>query len=134
MSEYQYYEFLAIDRPLTEAQIRAVGEFSSRAKITATSFINEYNWGSFRGNPDDFLKRFFDAMVYVANWGTHRFMFRVPAALLDRDRAQSLLRWRRHGATPGRGRRDPGLRFAGRRGRRMGRWQRVDGVAIAPPR
>jgi hypothetical protein len=83
MSEYQYYEFLAIDRPLTRAQIAEVREFSTRASITATSFINEYHWGDFRGNTDEFLKNYFDAMVYVANWGTHQFTFRVPKNLID---------------------------------------------------
>ena len=42
MSEYQYYEFLAVDRPLTIAQIAAVRKFSSRADISPTSFVNEY--------------------------------------------------------------------------------------------
>ena len=30
MSEYEYYEFLAIDRPLTEEEQRAVAALSSR--------------------------------------------------------------------------------------------------------
>jgi hypothetical protein len=47
MSEYQYYEFQAIDRPLDRAAQDAVRSVSSRARITATSFTNEYNWGDF---------------------------------------------------------------------------------------
>jgi len=39
MSEYQYYEFLAIDHPLTPAQMAEVREFSTRAEITATRFV-----------------------------------------------------------------------------------------------
>jgi hypothetical protein len=89
MSEYQYYEFLAIDHPLTERQMDSVRQFSSRAKITSTRFINEYNYGDFRGDPEDFLKRFFDVMVYVANWGTRRIMFRVPKSLVDIPLAKS---------------------------------------------
>jgi len=38
MSEYQYYEFLALDRPLTSRQIEEVSEFSSRAHISSTRF------------------------------------------------------------------------------------------------
>ncbi|MFM6321848.1 MAG: hypothetical protein ACKPGT_21645 [Microcystis sp.] len=37
MSEYQYYEFQAIDRPLTQEERAAIGELSSRVKPTATS-------------------------------------------------------------------------------------------------
>lgn len=83
MSEYQYYEFLAIDRPLTDRQIREVREFSTRAEISSTSFVNEYHWGDFRGDPDRFVGKYFDAMVYFANWGTHRFLIGLPAAEID---------------------------------------------------
>jgi ABC-type transporter lipoprotein component MlaA len=41
MSEYQYYEFLAVDHPLDERQQAEVRALSSRARITATSFTNE---------------------------------------------------------------------------------------------
>jgi hypothetical protein len=44
MSEYQYYEFLAVDRPLTAAEQDEVREVSSSAKITTTSFSDEYYW------------------------------------------------------------------------------------------
>ena len=37
MSEYQYYEFQAIDRHLTQEERAAIGELSSRVKPTATS-------------------------------------------------------------------------------------------------
>src|ERR1700722_3404738 len=38
MSEYQYYEFQAIDRPLSDADRLALRDLSTRARITATSF------------------------------------------------------------------------------------------------
>ncbi len=86
MSEYQYYEFLAIDRPLTSEEMSALRALSTRAHITPTSFINEYHYGNFKGNPDDLMKRFFDAHVYVANWMTAIFMVRVPIeALIERN-------------------------------------------------
>jgi len=44
MSEYQYYEFLALDRPLTEKQRAELRSISTRAEITATRFVNEYQW------------------------------------------------------------------------------------------
>ena len=47
MSEYRYYEVQAIDRPLGEADMEALRILSTRARITATSFTNYYNWGDF---------------------------------------------------------------------------------------
>lgn len=84
MSEYQYYEFIALDKPLSAAQMQELGKVSSRAEISATRFVNVYNYGDFRSDVDEFMTRYFDAMVYVANWGTHRFMLRLPSDLLDR--------------------------------------------------
>ncbi len=83
MSEYQYYEFLAVDRPLTAAEQAEVRQLSTRARITATSFTNEYHWGDFKGSPDQMMQRYYDAHLYLANWGTHRIMLRLPRALLD---------------------------------------------------
>jgi hypothetical protein len=83
VAEYQYYEFLAIDRPLGAAEQAQVRSLSTRARITATSFVNEYHWGDFRGDPSRLLERYYDAHLYVANWGTHRVMLRLPGDLLD---------------------------------------------------
>ena len=83
MSEYQYYEFLAIDRPLNDAEQSEVRSLSTRATITATSFVNEYHWGDFKGDPNQLIRRYYDAHLYLANWGTHRIMFRLPRTLLD---------------------------------------------------
>ena len=38
MSEYQYYEFLAMDHPLTDRTMRQLRSISSRAEITSTRF------------------------------------------------------------------------------------------------
>jgi hypothetical protein len=83
MSEYQYYEFLAIDRPLTSEEISALRTLSTRAHITPVSFTNHYEWGDFKGDPDELMRRFFDAHVYVANWMTAIFMVRVPIEALS---------------------------------------------------
>jgi hypothetical protein len=85
VSEYQYYEFLAIDRPLDDDEQAEVRSLSTRARITATSFVNEYHWGDFKGDPNRLMERYYDAHLYVANWGTHRVMFRLPCDLLDPD-------------------------------------------------
>ncbi|MBM7789340.1 hypothetical protein [Tenggerimyces flavus] len=85
MSEYQYYEFLAIDRPLDDTAQTEVRSLSTRARITPTSFVNEYHWGDFRGDPSRLMERYYDAHLYVASWGSRRVMFRVPGNLLDPD-------------------------------------------------
>jgi hypothetical protein len=88
VSEYQYYEFLAVDRPLTEAQRAQLRGLSTRAEITATRFTNEYQWGDFKGDPRKMMEQYFDAHLYFANWGTRRLMLRVPRAALDTKTAE----------------------------------------------
>ena len=88
MSEYQYYEFQALDKPLTKQQQKELRSLSSRAEITATSFVNEYNYGDFRGEPQKLMERYFDAFCYLANWGTRRLMFRLPKTVLDAQTAR----------------------------------------------
>lgn len=88
MSEYQYYEFIAIDRPLDGREQAEVRSLSTRARITATSFANEYHWGDFSGDPHVLMDRYYDAHLYVANWGTRQVMFRLPVDQLDVDAAE----------------------------------------------
>ena len=85
MSEYQYYEFLAIDRPLTLEEMASLRTISTRATITPVSFINHYNFGDFKGNPDKLMERFFDAHVYVANWMEAIFKVRIPSEALSKE-------------------------------------------------
>jgi hypothetical protein len=80
MSEYQYYDFRAIDRPLTSAQRGELGKISTRAEISSTRFTNFYTFGDFKGTPVALIERYFDAFLYLANWGTRELMFRVPLA------------------------------------------------------
>jgi hypothetical protein len=89
MSEYQYYEFRAIDRPLNDDEMDELRKLSTRAEITPTSFTNEYHYGDFRGSPEKLMDKYFDAFVYVANWGTHRLMFRIPRKFLDVEAASA---------------------------------------------
>jgi len=87
MSEYQYYEFQAIDRPLTEKEMGELRSYSTRARITPTSFVNNYSWGSFKGDEDRWMEKYFDAFLYFANWGTHVFKLRLPSRMLNLDTA-----------------------------------------------
>ncbi len=83
MSEYQYYAFQAVDRPLTTTEQEMLRGLSSRARITATSLTNHYEWGNFKGDPKRLMENCFDLHLYFANWGTRRFMMRVPKHLMD---------------------------------------------------
>src|SRR5713101_489347 len=83
MSEYQYYEFQAVDRPLTEREIGELRRYSTRAIITSTRFVNHYEWGGLKGDPSAWMQKYFDAFLYVANWGTHELMLRFPRRVLD---------------------------------------------------
>lgn len=84
MSEYQYFEWLAIDRPLTKDQLREVNGLSSHMdEVTPTQAIVTYEWGDFKHDPIKVLAKFFDAFLYTTNWGTRRLAFRFPATALD---------------------------------------------------
>ena len=62
------------------SQLRSI---STRATITATSFVNTYQWGDLKANPVELLEEYFDALVYVTNWGSHWLFFRVPTDAID---------------------------------------------------
>lgn len=79
MSEYQRYEFVAFDRPLTAKQMAELRTVSTRAEITPTRFFNEYHWGDFKGDAVKLVGRYFDAHLYLANWGTRRLMLRLQS-------------------------------------------------------
>ncbi len=83
MSEYQYYEFQSIDRPLTPREMHELRAHSTRATITATRFVNHYEWGDLKGDPYVWMEKYFDAFLYVANWGSRWLMLRFPRRVLD---------------------------------------------------
>lgn len=83
MSEYQYYEFQAVDRPLTPAEMAELRKLMTRATIAPTLLRDVYHWGDFKGDSLALMERHFDGHVYVANWGTHQVMLRLPRRLLD---------------------------------------------------
>lgn len=83
MSEYQYYEFQAIDRPLTQEEQEAVASLSSRVPPHPRRAVFVYNYSDFRGNPEAVLAQYYDAMFYLANWGSRHLLFRFPAALVN---------------------------------------------------
>lgn len=83
MSEYQYYEFLALDKPLSTSEQSYIQSLSSRVQLTSNQAIFTYSYGDFRGDPQQVLEKCFDIMLYMANWGTRQLMFRLPLYLVD---------------------------------------------------
>jgi len=83
MSEYQYYEFQAIDRPLSNEQMAALRKITTRAEITPTRLTNVYHFGDFKGDPVELLVSYFDAHFYEANWGSRTLMFGFPRKAVD---------------------------------------------------
>src|SRR5258708_35450378 len=85
MSEYQRYEFMTIDRPLTRAQLDAVNALSSHIEASSTHALIEYHWGDFNHNPIGGLHEFFDGSPNCSNWGrTERaFAFRHGSSPVD---------------------------------------------------
>jgi len=85
MSEYQRYEFMTIDRPLTRGQLDAVNALSSHIEASSTHALIEYHWGDFKHNPIGVLHEFFDGFLYWANWGSPQLAFRFPHGILPVD-------------------------------------------------
>jgi hypothetical protein len=91
VSEYQYYDFKTIDRALTKTEMATLRSISTRAVITSTSFTNHYEWGDLKADPLKLLAAYFDAFVYVANWGTREFYLRLPQELVDSKQLKAML-------------------------------------------
>jgi hypothetical protein len=89
MSTYEYHEFQAIDRPLTDEEQRAVAQLSSRVDPHPWQAVFVYHWSSFRGNAHEILVKYYDAMLYITSWGSRQLMFRFPRAALDLERAMA---------------------------------------------
>ena len=85
MSEYQRYEFMTVDKPLTPQQVAAVDKLSSHINVSSTHAIVEYNWGDFKHNPIKVLHDYFDGFLYWANWGSPQLAFRFPHGVLPAD-------------------------------------------------
>jgi hypothetical protein len=92
MSEYQYYEFQAIDRPLTPEEQEAVASLSSRVSPHPRRAVFTYNWGGFPANAEEVLAQYYDAMLYLTSWGTTQLIFRFPRSAIDLAQARAYCR------------------------------------------
>jgi hypothetical protein len=91
MSEYQYYEFAAIDGPISDEGLRYARGCSSRADVSRVRWQNTYTFGDFHGSVDTLLK-YYDAHFYIANWGTVRLGLAFPKVAIAPEALQPYLR------------------------------------------
>ena len=87
MSEYQYYEFQTVDHRLTEKEMTELRAYSTRAHITPSGFSNEYHFGSFKGNADAWMEKYFEGFLYLANWGSRELQLALPKSLVPLETA-----------------------------------------------
>lgn len=91
MSEYQYYEFCNIDKPMTSQTRHEMKLLSSRSNITTHGASYVYNYGDFRGNPKELLLKYFDVYFYISNWGILQLMFKYKIADININEIKSYL-------------------------------------------
>ena len=85
MSEYQYYEFVTVDRQLSHDEMDQLRSISTRADISSTRFCNTYNYGDLKAEPERMLLDYFDAFVYVSNFAFQRFIIKLPKECFSAD-------------------------------------------------
>src|SRR5713226_10457005 len=88
MSEYQYIAFRAVDSPVSEKNLEYMRRQSTRAEITPWSFDNEYQYGDFRGDAVEMLRRGYDLHLHYANFGIRKLLIRLPNGLPDSKGAE----------------------------------------------
>lgn len=91
MSEYQYYEFAAIDGPISDEGLRYARRCSSRANVSHVRWQNTYTFGDFHGSVDTLLK-YYDAHFYIANWGSVRLGLAFPKGTIAPEVIQPYVR------------------------------------------
>lgn len=95
MSEYQYYEFAAIDGPISDEGLRYARGCSSRANVSRVRWQNTYHFGNFHGSVDTLLT-YYDAHFYIANWGTVSLGLAFPKGVITPEALQPYLRGGEH--------------------------------------
>ncbi|MFB6350671.1 MAG: hypothetical protein ABEK29_02625, partial [Bradymonadaceae bacterium] len=76
---YDFYEFLALDRPLTSDEQAELDELSSRSSPTDRRIAFEYNYSTLSANVTDLVAEYFDVGLHVSKYGRRRLLFRVPS-------------------------------------------------------
>jgi len=81
--EYQQYEFQCIDKPLSPEDRAEISSWSSRTEATASGATFTYSYSDFPKDEFQVVVRYFDIMLYQANWGTKRLLIKLPLKLVD---------------------------------------------------
>ena len=83
MSEYQFYEFRTVDKPLSKKAKNEIANWSSRTNPSNTGAVFTYSYGNFPKDEIKVVEKYFDAMFYISNWGTKQLVFKLPNNLID---------------------------------------------------
>ena len=78
----------SVENVPTHLSSSTIRKLSSRVEPTAHQAIFTYSFGDFRGDTEQILARYFDAMLYLANWGTKQLMFRIPKSFIDLEQIE----------------------------------------------
>jgi len=83
MGGYEYYEFRAVERPLTKKELADLRRYARDADITPTKFVYEDWYEKFRADANVWMERYFDAFIRNTEWGDRELKVRVPSRFLD---------------------------------------------------
>ncbi len=83
MSEYQYYEFYSLNKPLSKACKSEMQAISSAAKFGTHNVQYTYNSGNFSGDAEELLAEYFDVLLYVSKFGDFQLTLRYNLEDLD---------------------------------------------------
>jgi hypothetical protein len=71
-------------RPSADEKRDGHGTFHLHAGSNYRHELHEhYEWGDLKANPSKLFEKYFDAFVYVANWGTRELHIRLPPGSID---------------------------------------------------
>ena len=83
MSEFQFYEFARVDKPLSQAEKAEISSWSSRTEASNYGAVFTYSYSDFPKDEEEVVLHYFDAMYYWANWGSVKFMLKFPRELIN---------------------------------------------------
>ncbi len=89
MSEFLFYDFRAIDQPLSPKEQKEVSAWSSRAKVSARKAVFTYAYGDFTVKPLVAIEKYFDSLLYWASWGNKKLIFRFPLTAINLEVLES---------------------------------------------
>ena len=83
MSEYHYYEFCSLNKPLSKEARVKMNALSSRANVGTHTVAYVYQYGNFRGKRYELLLKYFNIFFYISNFGIIELMFKYSKEEVD---------------------------------------------------